>query len=399
MNTMKCSVKIMLIVFLFAIFNTGQVLAEGNLEIIDVQPITEDGASSEGITVEDSFALKGERVMQEAKDETRTEISASFSNIMAINDRLTQSNKVTPEIVMQQELAEKRPNTGNEPTATGQEVKSGADQPAANRRQSEEQTQTVVTTNTLQISPKESFESNEQAAFQKDTILTDEKSAPLKTNDFLSEQKSEMVREAKMEDKGTKETEDAEKRLDDSRLLTSAEKSNAPIGLSNAYPAVLFRDYTDERITTTSLLHYLEGSGHPTLFSPEVEQSIEEAGTSSGVQEDPSHLGVGEEPSGKVASSSFRIDEPPRILSEGEVKYPFRAKRLGLTGKVSVSFWVNTDGQATNIKAVKAEPENALVTFAGAAEEVIANSRFKPGISGGEPVPVKVRKEIRFEIL
>jgi len=64
-----------------------------------------------------------------------------------------------------------------------------------------------------------------------------------------------------------------------------------------------------------------------------------------------------------------------------------------------VSFWVDTNGNTTNIEAVKAEPANVLVTFAGAAEKVIAKSRFRPGTSAGEPVPVKVIKPIKFELL
>ena len=180
--------------------------------------------------------------------------------------------------------------------------------------------------------------------------------------------------------------------------MTSEEKPDSSIGVMNAYPAVLFRNNIDERITTTSLLHYLEGSGHPTLYSHEVERRSEETIASSAVKEDPGHLGSGEELSGKEASASIRIDEPPRRLSQGKVNYPSRAKRLGLTGKVSVSFLVDTDGQAANIEAVKAEPANVLVTFAGAAEKMIAKSRFKPGTSAGKPVPVKVMVPVIFEI-
>jgi bla regulator protein BlaR1 len=369
-------------------------------EIIASQPIATDTVSLEAMKSDDSGASKDERVMQETEDQTRVEISASSSKKMATNELLTQPNEVTPKVEEQLTLTEEKPIVENEFTGRRKDDKPEVAQPTENKQQAEEQIQTVITMNTQSVSTEESFVSNEQqAVVQKDTIHADEKSAPLKTNDLIPEQKSDMVQKAKIEDKGAKISKNTESILDGTRLLTSAEPPDSSIGMTHAYPAILFRNHIDEPITTTSLLHYLEGSGHPTLFSHEVEESIEEAGTSSAVQEDPSHLGVGEEPSGKKASSSIRIDEPPKVLSEGEVKYPFRAKRLGLTGKVSVSFWVNTDGQATNIKAVKAEPENALVTFAGAAEEVIANSRFKPGISAGEPVPVKVRKEIRFEIL
>jgi TonB family protein len=337
-------------------------------------------------------------VIQEAEAKTRTEISAAFSNIMAISDLLTQSNVKTKK-EGQQELAKDKPIIQNKLTKIEKDVKSGAAQFPANREQTEKQTQTVFTTDVQRVSAEESFETNEQSMFLKDVSTAGDESDAIQKDDFISEQKTDMVQEAKIGDKVAKDSENTDSILDETRLLTSAEKSDSSIRMINSYPAVLFQNHIDERITTTSLLPYLEGSGHATLDSHEVERSIEETRTSSVVKEDPGHSVVGEEPSGKEASASLKIDEPPRLLSKGKVNYPFRAKRRGLTGKVSVSFLVDTDGQATNIEAVKAEPENVLMTFAGAAEKAIAKSRFKPGTSAGEPVPVKVVSSIRFEFL
>lgn len=367
-------------------------------EIVDVQPRATDGASPEAMMRDDSSASKGERVMQETKDEGRAKISVSSSNKTVMNDMLTGSNEVTPKIEEQQELAEDNRIAENELTETVKDGKPSAAQPTANRPKAEEQVQTVVTTDVQRVSAEESFESNEQYMFLKDAAIAGDELDAIEKDDLISEQKPDMVQEAKKKDKGAKDPEDAENILYETRPLASAEKSDSSIGVMNAYLAALPRDHKNERGPTTSLLYFLEGSEHATLHSYEVEQSTEETRASSGVKEDPGHLGSREEPSGKESSDSIKFDEPPRILSRGPVNYPFRAKRLGLTGKVSVSFLVDKDGHATNIEAVKAEPANVLLTFAGAAEKAIAKCRFKPGTSAGEPVPVKVVAPIRFEI-
>jgi bla regulator protein BlaR1 len=359
-------------------------------EIIDVQPRATGVDSPEAMTSVDPGASKGQRVTQETKDKGNADISGFSSNKIAMNDMLARSNEVTPKIEGQQELADDKRIAENEPTEMAEDSKAGAAQPTANRQEAEKQVQTVVTTNARRVSAEESFESDEQYMFPKDAAAAGDELDATKKDDLISEQKSEMVQKTKMKDKRAKDPEDAESIFHETRPLTSAEKSDTSIGGMNAYLAAPPRDRTDERRTTTSLLHWLGGSEHATLHSYDVERGA--------VKENPGHLGVGEDPSGKESSDSFEFDEPPRILSRGPVNYPFHAKRLRLTGRVSVSFLVDTDGYATNIEAVKAEPENVLVTFAEAAEKAIAKCRFKPGTYEGEPVPVKVVAPIRFEI-
>ncbi len=371
-------------------------------EIIDIQPRETDNAFQVAMTGYDSGASMSERVMQETEEESREEILFSSSNKTTINDILTRPKDLTPKIEGQQKLAEDKRKTEiaeDELTEMVKGEKPLAAQPSPNRQEAEEQIQTVVTTHDQRVSAEALFESNEQNMFLKDAAISGDQLDPIKKDDPISEQKSDMVREAKAEDKGAKKTEDAESLLDEPRVLTSTEKSDPSIAITNAYPtAVLFRDHIDERITTTSLLHYLEGNGHSTLYSQEAERITEDTRISSAVKEDPIQLGIEKKQSGKETSDSFKFDEPPKILSKGSVNYPFRAKRLGLSGKVSVSFLVDTNGHATNIEAVKAEPANVLMIFAGAAEKGIAKFRFKPGTSEGEPVPVKVEASVIFKI-
>jgi bla regulator protein BlaR1 len=404
-KTLSFSAVSLFLVIGFTFFTTGQIISTGKTpnandqqRIIDLQPKATDGASPEAMTRDDSGAWKGERVTQETKDDGRAEISVSSSNKTAMNDMLTRSNEVMPKIEGEQDPAEHKQIADNELTEMVKDVKPSAAQSPANRQEAEEQVQTVLTTSAQRVSTEKPLGSTEQYMSIKDAAIVGDELDETEKDGLVSEQKPDVVQEAKTQDKGAKDSEDAESILYETQLFTDPEKSDSSTRAMNAYPAAPPRDHKDERKTTTSLLHYLEGSGHTPIYSYEVERSTEETRASSAVKEDPGHSGFEEEPSGKESSDSFEFDEPPRILSRGPVSYPFRAKRLGLTGKVSVSFLVDTNGHATNIEAVKAEPENVLLTFAGAAEEAIAKCRFKPGTSAGEPVPVKVVAPIRFEI-
>jgi bla regulator protein BlaR1 len=383
-KTLSFSAVFLFLVIGFTFFTTAQGIstekapnANKPQEIIDFQPRATDGVSPEAMTRDDSGTSKGGRVIQKTKDEGKAKISAPSSNEITTSDRLTRSNEMTPKTEGQQELAEDKRIAENELTEIVKDVKPSAAQPTANRQEPKEQVQTLVTTDARKISAEESFENNEQYMFPKDAAIEGDEFNSIKKDDVVSEQKLEMVQKTKTEDKGAKDPEHAETTLHETPLLRSEEKSDASI---------------------SSLLHNFQGSEYVTLYSTKAERITEETSVSSAVKEDPSHLGDREEPSDKESSGSFEFDEPPRILSKSPVKYPFHAKRLGLTGKVSVRFLVDTDGHATNIEAVKAEPENVLVTFADAAEKTIAKCCFKPGTCAGEPVPVKVVAPIRFEI-
>ena len=405
-KTLSFSAVSLFLVIAFTFFTTAKgtstektLNANEQQEIIDIQPKATDRSSLEAIIRDDSGLSKNERVMQETKGEEKAVISASSSEKMVMNDMVTRSNEVMPKIEEQQELAEDRRIAENELTEMVKTGKYSAAQLSADKQEAEEHIQTVITTDTRRVSAEESYEeNNEPDIILKNAAVTGDELIAIQKDDVISEQKPEMVQKTEIEDKGAKEPEDAESSLYEPRLLATAQKSDVSIEAMNAYLAALPRDHENERGPNTSLLYFLERSEHATLYSHEVEQSTEETRASSAVKEDPGHFGVWEEPSGKKPSDPFEFDEPPRILSKGTVTYPSHAKRLGLTGKVSVSFLVDTDGHATNIEAVKAEPANVLVTFAEAAEKAIAKCRFKPGTSAGESVPVKVLAPVRFEI-
>ncbi len=358
-------------------------------EIINVQPKATENTFPEAMVRDDSDASKAEGLIQETMDKGKTIISAPSFKIESINDILTRSNEITPDIEGQQKLAEDEQTAEDELTECVKDDMPGTAQPTTNRQEIEEQVQMMVKADAQRVSAEESYENNEQNMSLKDAAITGNKLYAIEKDDLISKQKPDMVLKTGIEEKGTKDIEDDENILYENHLLTSAKKSDSSMGVMNLYPAAPPRDHIDERITITGLLHYLERNGHITPYSHEIARSTEETKVSSTFKEEP-HV--------KESPDSFKFDEPPETLSRGAVTYPIRAKRLGLTGKVFVSFLVDTGGHPTDIKAVKAEPANVLVTFAGAAEKAIAKFRFKPGSNAGEPVPVKVMAPIRFEI-
>lgn len=92
------------------------------------------------------------------------------------------------------------------------------------------------------------------------------------------------------------------------------------------------------------------------------------------------------------------VDSPPRVIRSPPVNPPYDAVSKGITGKVFVKVRVGVDGKATNIKALRAEPPEALEIFGETAEKGVARYRFEPARLGGEAVPVWAIQPINFEL-
>lgn len=101
---------------------------------------------------------------------------------------------------------------------------------------------------------------------------------------------------------------------------------------------------------------------------------------------------------GDLTFSIEDVDAPPRVIRAPPVNPPYEAISKGLTGRVIVRVRVGTDGKATNIKAIRAEPPEVLEIFAEAAEKGVAKYRFEPARLGGETVPVWAVQPISFEL-
>ncbi len=92
------------------------------------------------------------------------------------------------------------------------------------------------------------------------------------------------------------------------------------------------------------------------------------------------------------------VDAPPRVIRAPPVNYPPKAMTKGLEGRVFVRIRVGIDGKATNIRADRAEPPEALDDFREEAEKAVSRYRFEPARLGGEAVPVWAMQPITFTL-
>ena len=99
--------------------------------------------------------------------------------------------------------------------------------------------------------------------------------------------------------------------------------------------------------------------------------------------------------SGKIGFELGELDTPPIPVHRARPIYPFKARRKGITGKVTVRFLVTSTGMVDKISIVEARPEK---TFDQSVRDCIAKWRFKPGIFEGNPVATWVVLPISFKL-
>jgi periplasmic protein TonB len=89
------------------------------------------------------------------------------------------------------------------------------------------------------------------------------------------------------------------------------------------------------------------------------------------------------------------LDEIPQVMVRVPPAYPPRARLRGMEGVVVVEFVVRPDGRTDEIRVVEAHPQG---WFEDAARRAVQRWTFRPGMRGGQPVPVRLRQQIRFEL-
>lgn len=89
------------------------------------------------------------------------------------------------------------------------------------------------------------------------------------------------------------------------------------------------------------------------------------------------------------------VDEPPRPVASTAPSYPARARNRGITGYVVLTLLVGADGGIRDMSVLESSPPGI---FEDAAKSAVGDWRFEPGRYEGEPVAVRVRQTIRFEL-
>lgn len=89
------------------------------------------------------------------------------------------------------------------------------------------------------------------------------------------------------------------------------------------------------------------------------------------------------------------VDVIPMVLDRKKPRYPMRARRLGITGRVEVRFLVDSSGAVKRIEILRAEPPGI---FEKSVEKALKKWRFRPGVRSGHKVPTWMKTTINFEL-
>ncbi|MFP4573325.1 MAG: TonB family protein [Desulfobacterales bacterium] len=89
------------------------------------------------------------------------------------------------------------------------------------------------------------------------------------------------------------------------------------------------------------------------------------------------------------------VDTVPMAMAKTPPVYPYKAKRMNLSGKVSVKFLVGENGHVSEVEILSAEPENV---FDKSVIQAVSSWRFKPGKISGQAVDTWMKTTIIFDI-
>lgn len=98
------------------------------------------------------------------------------------------------------------------------------------------------------------------------------------------------------------------------------------------------------------------------------------------------------------AGSMVSLDELDKIPVPKFKKppvYPYRAKRMGIEGEVSISFIVHENGMISDIKILKANPEGI---FEQSVIDAVSSWKYLPGELMGENVKTLVTTNVVFKL-
>jgi protein TonB len=98
---------------------------------------------------------------------------------------------------------------------------------------------------------------------------------------------------------------------------------------------------------------------------------------------------------GGAVMDAGAVEVAPEPVERSAPGFPARARALGQSGWVTVSFVVDLDGSTQDVHVAEADPPGV---FDDAAVAAVKAWRFQPGEQGGTPVAVRVRQTLRFEL-
>ncbi|HET7535551.1 MAG TPA: TonB family protein [Candidatus Didemnitutus sp.] len=87
-----------------------------------------------------------------------------------------------------------------------------------------------------------------------------------------------------------------------------------------------------------------------------------------------------------------KVSQPPILVKPVNPVYPYALRNSNVQGLAEIAYIVDTKGVPRQVQVVSANHP----AFAQAAQEAIAQWRFKPAMNDGKPVAVLVRQYVTF---
>jgi len=173
-----------------------------------------------------------------------------------------------------------------------------------------------------------------------------------------------------------------------------AEMPSETVEMPPLEPPTLASPAPDPPPLQTPVLHALSLSALPTQSSPmnlKVNLRVGKAPSPGAVARVPAP----QRPGTRTRFGLDEVDQRPVSLAALKPNYPYKAKRMGIEGYVTVQFLVDRNGRPQDLKIVAAEPEGI---FDESVAKTVPRWRFKPGRKAGQPVDTWVEMTIRFEL-
>lgn len=94
-----------------------------------------------------------------------------------------------------------------------------------------------------------------------------------------------------------------------------------------------------------------------------------------------------------VVMTEDSVDEGPRPVSRTPPKYPERARKKGISGRVELSLLISAAGGVQDARVLSAQPAGV---FEEAALAAVRSWRFSPAMYEGRPVAIRVTLPLSF---
>lgn len=94
-----------------------------------------------------------------------------------------------------------------------------------------------------------------------------------------------------------------------------------------------------------------------------------------------------------VVMTEEAVDEGPRPISRMPPKYPERARKKGISGRVELSLLISAAGAVQDPRVLSASPAGV---FEEAALSAVRGWRFQPAMYDGRPVAIRVTLPLSF---